>query len=251
MYNKNNNLIMLKSTYFFLILLGLLSSCKTVSVLNETQHKTYIKTSLGTLIDAQGSFLNNDFASIAIPQYSNPIKLRITPIVFNAKSFEAFQDAKDMQNSRLAVNYIDSIATKPNFLKIEIVDVLELIESVNRAENETLKLYLESKTNSGIITGVSMVVESQYQQDLLEADEVFLQQSGVKSYALKAYKNKELKQSIMFHQGVVFAYKTSNFCWQQNAKYELDIIDITPNKCSKNSFKNSKRAKKEIDYLKF
>ena len=88
---------------------------------------------------------------------------------------------------------------------------------------------------------------------ILTAEEVFLESSGLKNYSLNLYANGQKQHVIQFNEGVIFAYQTSNCCWKQNDKYQLEIIDLveTNDKCPSNSFRSSNRANKKINYYKF
>ena len=97
-----------------------------------------------------------------------------------------------------------------------------------------------------------MALDKNRLDELLNADEVFLEATGVKSYALKTYKKGQLQTVLTFNEGVVFAYQASNFCWEENDKYQLEIVDIveTSDKCPNKTYRSAKRAKKKINYYK-
>ena len=61
-------------------------------------------------------------------------------------------------------------------------------------------------------------------------NQVFLEEVGKKSYVLNVYDGAKKKGQVSFKDGVVFTYRPSFPCWQEDSKYQLKIVDLVFNK---------------------
>ena len=227
-------------------------SCKSIKVNQEYQKTTTQNLQLGTVGEQKDFVLEQDYDHVALPVYNIPIKVSISPSSFNKLTYKAFVKAKTSQTQNVAVNYIDTLDTKPKYLKIDIADRVAVLNILNNKTNQDVFQFLKNKDQAHVITSLAVAFKNKQLDILTQADEVFLEVTGVKNYVLKAYKDNELQQTILFNEGIVFAYKTSSCCWKQNDKYQLEIIDLAEgnNKCPNQSYKSANRAKKEINYFK-
>lgn len=237
---------------FLIILLGF-QSCKSISVARESHTKTVQSIELGIIGEDKVFVLEEDYNNTAIPVFAQPVKISISVQDFNTSSFKAFSEANSTKVQPLSIRYTDSLASKPKFLKLEIADRVAILEALNSKDNASVTNYLGNKKDAHIISAVSMALSDSEMKSLLEADAVFLEQDGNKRHVVKAYKNNQVLSSFVFSDGVVFAYQASNFCWQEDDKYQLTIVDIveSSDKCPNGTYRNTKRAKKNVDYFKF
>jgi hypothetical protein len=228
-------------------------SCKTISVYNEDQNTTIQSVLIGTVGFDEDFILKRDYNKVAIPTYKNPIKVHASLIDFNKTVFKAFENAQKSQPVLMGLTYIDSVKTKPQYLKLEISDRLEVLNSLNNTSNKSLFELLKIKNDAHLVTTIAIAFNVKQLELISKAEEVFLESSGLKNYSLNLYANGEKQHIIQFNEGVIFAYQTSNCCWKQNDKYQLEIIDLVEgnDKCPNNSFRSSNRAKKKINYYKF
>ncbi|MFV0572064.1 MAG: hypothetical protein ACK5M1_06505 [Xanthomarina gelatinilytica] len=231
----------------------LFCSCKSISVQNKQYQTTNEQVVLGSVGQDEHFVLEKTYNHIGIPNYSKPLKLYVTQIPFDKTTFRAFKNANVLQAAKLNINYIDSLETKPTFLNIQTVDEIGLMNMLNDKVNKDVKNYMMNQDQSHIISNVSVVFDESVMQQIAKAEEVFLEPSGIKSYTLNLYKNKELVKAISFTDGVVFGYRTSGACWKENEKYQLQIVDLVEgdNKCPNKTYRSAKRAKKKINYFKF
>lgn len=231
-----------------------LSGCKTISIQKEAQQTTTQNMMLGVVGNQKAFFLEQDYNHVAIPDYNQPIKVQPNVIAFSKSSFSAFKSAQQTQNNTIDVNYIDSVKTnQSSFLKLEIADRVSVIKALKSKENTEVFQFLQNNNQTHIVTSISIALNQGDQDVIRNADEVFLETSGVKNYVLKAYINKALQQTIKFTDGVVFTYQTSSACWKEDSKYQLQIIDLVErnDKCPSKSYLSAKRAKKKINYFNF
>lgn len=243
---------MIRYSKLIFIIAILVISCNTLKINQEFQKTTTQNLQLGTVGEQKDFILEQDYNHVALPVYNIPIKVNVSPLNFNKSTYNAFTKAKPSQAQNVAVNYIDSLDTKPKYLKIDIADRVAVLNTLNSKLNQDVFQFLKNKDQAHVITSLAVAFNNNQLDVLTQADEVLLEVTGVKNYALKAYKDNKLQQTIMFNEGVVFAYKTSSCCWKQNDKYQLEIIDLAEgnNKCPNQSYNSANRAKKEINYFK-
>ncbi len=238
---------------FALILpiLALLTSCRTLTVENKQYQKTYYQVTLGSLGNDKENVLGTSHSQSGEMDYVR-LKVLAKSIPFNRTSYRAFAEAKSAQSAPLAVDYVDSLETKPTFLSLEIADRIGLVHMLNDKPNSDVREYLMNQNDTEIVTGLSIVFNEESMKSLIDAQELFLEPVGVDSYALKLYQNGALTKTLPFNEGVVFAYRTANCCWKQNDKYQLEIVDLVEGneKCPHKSHLWSSRAKKKINYYK-
>lgn len=239
--------------YPFTLVLLLLVSCKSADINKEAHRITSQNLQLGTVGEQKDFILEQDYNQTAIPKYKRPIKVQINVKDFHKQSFKAFLKAEKSQPKAVTVNYLDSLDQKPQYLKIEIADRVPILNALNNKDNADVFQFLENKKEAHLVTSIALALNKSDIEAINNADEVFLEMVGKKSYGLKTYiKNKE-QDTILFNQGVVFAYQTSNFCWKQNDKNQIEIVDLveSKDKCTNRTYKSSKRAIKKIDYYDF
>ncbi|GAA3647282.1 hypothetical protein [Flavivirga jejuensis] len=242
---------MLKNFIIIFCVICFITSCKTINISQESQTNTSQQVSLGTIGSNKDFLLQNKFNSAAIPTYKAPIKLSINIVSFNKQTHKAFIKAKALQAANVTINYIDTIPNKPKYVKLQIADKVAIIKALNSEENNGVKDYLSHNTYANVLTSISLALNKDKLKDVTKADAAFLIEKRPKTYTLQLYKN-ATKTEISLNQGVVFAYKSSNCCWQENKKYRLNIVDLVSefNSCPNKTYRSAKRARKKINYYK-
>ncbi|WP_299363500.1 hypothetical protein [Winogradskyella sp.] len=242
-----------KHLFSLYLLICLCYNCKSISVANESQTKTTQSIELGIIGEDKLFLLEEDYNSMAIPLYTKPIRLSVSMQEFNNSSFKAFTSANNKKQQSFNISYADSLKNKPKFLKLELADRVTVLNMLNDKQNSNVKDYLRNKKNAHLISALSIALSNEKMNAILDADVLFLEQDTNKTLVLKAYQKNQVLTSLKFHDGVVFAYQASNFCWQEDDKYQLSIVDIveSTDKCPNSTYRNAKRAKKNINYFKF
>jgi hypothetical protein len=233
-----------------LLICVLAFSCKSIPVQNETQTTTTQSLSLGMIGEDKLFILEEDYNSIAIPIYKEQIKISASLVDFNKSSFKAFKKANSNKAEPLQ---IDTLSTDTKFLKLEIADRVAILNTLNEDQNEDVKKYLINKKDAHIISAVSIALDNEKLKFITEADALFLKQESHKTYVIKVYKNNQIVTSLSFNDGVVFAYQSSSFCWKENDRRQLEIVDLveSTDKCPNTTYRSAKRAKNKVDYFKF
>lgn len=230
----------------------MLNACKSIDFDFVNQINTTKQVTLGSIGSKKEFVLQNGFKHSALPNYTEPIKLSVSLKPFTKQTYKAFLKAKSVQSSNINIRYIDSIPDKPKYIQVEIADKVALIKGLNDTENKEVKDYLSHNAYAQVTTGIDIALSLKDMEVVNDADAVFLEEHGYKTYALQLYKNKVKTQTIPFGDGVVFAYETANCCWEESSKHIIDIVDLvsTYNACPNNTYRSAKRAKKHINYYK-
>ena len=222
-------------------------SCKTIHVNQESQSKTTQLLTLGSIGLDKHFVLKSEFNNSAIPKYSTPLKVSVIPVPFCKKTYKAFKKAQALQAPNFSINYIDSLKKKPRYIKLSIADKVGLISALNNTENHNIKKYLSHNDTANVLTNISISFNQNDLNTIASADAVFLIEKGLKNYVLQLYTNGVKTQTLAFNQGIVFAYSTSNCCWQENERHQLNIVDLTiaTKNCPNKTYKSAKRAEKK------
>lgn len=228
-------------------------SCKTVTVQNKQYQITAQKVALGSVGIDKTFDLERTYTAHGIPDFIEQIKVQVTPIALDKRSFKAYNKAKELQPSSINVRLVDSLPDKPKFLNVEIADKVGLMNLLNDPSNTSVNAYLQNQKEAHIVTNISIVLNVADMNDLLMAEEVFITQIGIKTIGLKLFNKHKITRTINFNDGVVFAYRASKGCWKENNKYQLEIVELIEgdDSCPSQTYRSSKRAKKKIDYFKF
>ncbi|TBN04460.1 hypothetical protein EYD45_07535 [Hyunsoonleella flava] len=218
----------------------------------DTTSKTTQQLVLGHIGSEKEYILQQGFNGTAIPTYKHPIKLNVYPTDFNKHSYNQFINAKASQTADVPIQYIDSITEKPKYLQLQIVDKVAVVDAINNNENISVKNYLSHNRYANVITHISIAFNQDHYNAITKADGVFLIEETPKLYVLKLQNTGKKAVYIPFNKGVVFQYKASNCCWQENERRQLNIVDLVSNyaNCPNKTFKSSTRAKKKLNLYK-
>ena len=228
-----------------LILLIVLSSCKTIGI----QKQMYNQVELATIGSTKNKFIK-EFQTNAIPKLTTKIRLGISLKEFTKSSFKSFQQANKQLGKSSNLNYIDSLEVKPKYINLVIIDKLNLLNNFNNSKNKHTINYLKTSNNLKIVTEIELVFPKNIEKDLLKAEDIFLTQDKNHKYAIEISTNKTT-QTIPFSKATIFNYKTNIPCWGINDNHIIILADIN-NKCSKNTYNSFHKAKKknELHFIK-
>ncbi|MDD7886044.1 hypothetical protein [Flavivirga sp. 57AJ16] len=238
---------MLKNFLLICLVVWLLQGCKTIDLRQRSQTNTTQQVSLGSVGLDKDFILQEEFNNAALPNYTAPLKISVKLMPFNKQAYKAFNKAEALQSATVRVNYIDSVKNKPRYIKLQIADKVAMIDALNDTNNRSVKNYLGHNAHTNIITSISWALGQSDIDAVMNADAVFLVEKGLKTYVLQLYKGGAKTQVIPFNRGVVFGYKGSNCCWQENNRRQINIVDLVSefSHCPNKTYRSSKRAKKK------
>ncbi|GAA3553916.1 hypothetical protein GCM10022395_01820 [Snuella lapsa] len=207
---------------------------------------------MGSVASSKDFMLQQAYNTAAIPEYEKNIKVAVSIIPFSKTTHKSFLNARSRQSSNVTIHYVDSLDSKPTYVHLKLSDQISIIEALNDQINKGVKDYLSLNPDAEVITGVSMAFNEPEIKRLTTAESVFLVETEPKVYALQLINENAAPQYIKFNQGVVFAYNSSNCCWQENKKHRINIIDLVGqyDNCPNRTYRSAHRAKKRINYYK-
>ncbi len=239
--------------YFYVLAVLLVCfGCKTASIQQSAHNITTQQVTLGCIGEGSTNLLPTSFKMVAQPNYNNSIKIQSTAIAFNKPLYKTYVKAKEIQSTKKVEQVHDSIIPSLSFLELHIADNVSLITALNSSENEDLENYLSLNSTTDIVTDISIKLDEDIMKSIRVADAIFLEKVALKTYALQLYKDGNKTEVVHFNEGVVFAYKTSNFCWQENDRKRLTIVGLVDdyNACPNKTYRVAKRAKKKLNLYK-
>ncbi len=225
--------------------------CHSVKV-NHTNMHTAITNpiALGVVGLQKKDAYSSDFQVTAIPEYKNEIRVQMTKENFNRTTFDTY--LKAAKGNVHKIKYIDSLETKPQLAILELLDRVTLMAEIQESHNTKTLTYIKSQKEAGIVTSISLALSQELVQELNTADAVFLNNSTYKQYQLSLVKDGKAYKTIDFSKASIFGYTLSYFCWSENDKKQITLVDIINEKssCSKNSYRDADKVLKNMNYFK-
>ncbi len=243
-----NKLILVLSC---LVLLA--TSCKTLGISQTSQTQTTQQVSLGSIGLDKASLLQKEYKTTALPTYKEPIKVTASIHNFTKASYKAFLKANELQPTNLEIKVLDSAVIKPVYIQLHIADKLAIIKTLNNTDNTEVKSYLKNNAHTNILSSVSIALNQKQLELIKNADAIFLVESSPKTYALQLHNDGERTDLIKFNDGIIFGYKTSHCCWQENKRRNVDIVDLVEknSSCPNSTYRSGLKAEKKINQIKF
>jgi hypothetical protein len=244
---------MIKQLLPLLCLPFLFINCKTGSILQEQQTKTTQQVTLGSIGTGKDVIWQSGFNSSALPTYQQPIKTTVINKIFNNQTHKAFTKAKALQSADVNIQYVDSIPNKPHYLQLQIADKVEVLNTLNMEENSRVRDYLGRNAQAKVLSSIWIAFNKTDFDAILSADAVFLIENGAKTYALQLKKDNKKVGVIPFNQGIIFGYDTSNCCWQERKRNQIEVVDLVGDfkSCPNGTYRSARRADKSIQDYKF
>lgn len=222
--------------------------CKTVSIKDEKYKTSGDSPELGHIGHATSMFnINNTFSTRAIPVLENRIRLTVEILPFTKKLNDVYK-SKGLTNQMLAkLAYNDSLATKPEFVKISILDIAAYNGEINAPYNKNIFTYLQDTKKAMLITGIAAVLSKDDIVKLRQADAYYLANTQEKKYTILLYKKGKKADYIDLNDGIQLAYTLSHFCWAINDKEQWYVGDIVEagKGCEGNTRKKIKEKEQE------
>ncbi len=214
----------MKIAFCSLIFLLSLASCKTLLVDQESQRRADSLMALATIGEGPTHIMKNNFQPTAFPRLRSKVKLQVEEVTFNKKSFQNY--LKRNPENPFGLSYVDSLESKPTFLKISIADRVQLINELNATDNTSIGDYLSTSKNAKMITAISWAVDQNMRNEVLNAESVYLSNEKGKEYRLVLLDEKHQAKQFSSKKGVVIGYELSGFCWGENEKHEAKIMGL-------------------------
>lgn len=228
-------------------------SCGSTKVSTRTGELSTQYVEMGVVGRIQSNLMNTKFETIAIPTLKNKIRVQVTSAPFSKSDYKSYRNALLGQNFVEAIKPKDSLASKPYFLNITLLDKMGFVNELNDASNGSIINSIKNIEDIGVITAISVVFDKENQILLQAAEEVYLVNKNPKKNTLEIYNNNLLTSTINISKATVFAYELSTFCWERTKKSEIIIANLSgkKSKCERGTKSNPKKLIEKENYFKF
>ncbi len=254
-YMKMNTNMIKYRTYNFVITILLMCSictgCHTIKIDKAVMHTgSKNPIALGVIGTQKDGIRNSEFRASAIPEYKKNIRVNITSMTFTQNTFNSY--LKTNKENTLGLKYVDSLDNKPHFITLDILDHITLASELEEIYNSQTLSYIQAQKKAGIVTSLSLALSKNLISELKTAEAVFLSNTPYKQYQLSLVKNGKTYKTIDFTEAIIFAYDLSFFCWGENDKRQITIVDVISkhSSCSKNTYRSANKAKEKMNYFK-
>ncbi len=233
------------------ILLSVIS-CKTIQVNQLSQKTTKTVVELGAIGKVTKNLESHVFQITTLPNYEQKVRVAANTVTFTDNTFNAYAQAALQQNKKIKVTYIDSVANKPGYAHLQIIDKVQLLNELNANHNSSVNTYLQNTNKSVIITSVSAYFDAIDLSSISQAEEVYLINNKPQKYSLALVKNGKAFALVDFSKAVPFAYTTASFCWKKEHG-KISIANIVEHRetCARDTYKNVAKLNKKINYFKY
>ena len=228
-----------------------ITGCRTVMVHKSTMHRvSTTPIALGVIGSQKNKLRDSDYKVAAIPMYKQQIRTGVTEQSFNKATYKAYM--KNNKENSAGITYVDSLPSKPSFLKISLLDQVTIISELQKEYNQETLTYIRHQPNAEMITSLSVAASAQLITDIKNAEAVFLINDQKKQYALSLVKEGKVYKTVDFAELSIFAYRLSSFCWGEGKRRKIKLFDLVDeaSSCPKNTYKSVIKAEEKMSYFK-
>lgn len=236
----------------YLLLIVSTVGCQTIKIKNQ-EYKISAATielgSIGTAVSINNTM--NDFSTRSFPVIQEKIRLDVQMVPFNKKINEIY--LKKTRANQLPVNitYVDSVANKPEFVTISLMDITSFTNELNALYNKSVFTFLKDTKKASVITSVALVLPNEDMNKLKQADSYYLINNQEAKYTIALFKQGKKTDIIDLQSGITLAYTIGKFCWSISDKNQWHIADVVKDDkaCNGNTYTKAKE-KEETNLFK-
>lgn len=235
-----------------LLLMISIVSCKTVQV-NQLKQKTTKKAvELGVIGVVTKGLQQDVFQTRTLPVYKQKIRILASITTFTDDTFNAYAQSAIQQNQPIKITYIDSVANKPGYAQLQLLDKVSVLKELNANHNKEINTFLQNSNANVLVTSISAYFNMVDLSTILQAEEVYLVNNKPQKYSLELVKNGKPFGMLDVSKGVAFGYTTASFCWKKEGG-TVSIANIIEGRetCARDSYKNVARLNKKVNYFKY
>lgn len=213
---------------FSTLLLLVFSACQSTLIKNDRYKISPTTTELGSIGQSKSVLnLQNDFDARTLPKLENKIRVSVEPIPFNKRLNKIYTTKAKFNQNQSKVTYIDSLPSKPELVKIRLLDVTGFVKELNADYNADVFKLLNDTQNLKIISSVALYLSADEIAKIRLADTYYLTNYQDTKYALSLYKLGKKTETIDLNSGTVIGYRLSRFCWSAAERGKWYIADMT------------------------
>ena len=216
----------MRSKHYLMLWALLIISCGPIKELGGTQNNT---PSLGTIGKEHKSILNKNFEQIGSPKIEEGITISVLEIPFTKSEFKTYVQYKKGRGEESNLVFIDSIASKPEYLKLNISDKINLLTQLNNESNSNVRSYLANDEEYAIVTEISLLANENLTDRLKKAEHVFLVEDNNGLLILEILESNQ-RTLVKWSDLEIFDYGLSGFssCPKGTEKKPSKLNDIKP-----------------------
>jgi hypothetical protein len=241
----------MKNFFGLIIATLLLINCKTIQVNNNAYSVSESKIEFLAIGESKSIFgLKHQFEILAFPKVEEPIKLEISILPYTKKLSKIYLSKLKYNQELKELNYVDSLALKPELVKIKIQDISQLISSLNEKINYETINFVKNNQRTSIITSILLHLDENQILKIRECDTYYLKESQPSKYVIVLYKDGKKINEIDISNSTTLGHSVSKFCWGENQKGKWQIFDIIEKgrSCKGESFNKIKKRKEKSLY---
>jgi hypothetical protein len=210
-----------------LLFLILCTACQSIKIKNDTYQLATSSPELGSIgFASKKNVIQNIFEVRALPHLENKIRISAEILPFNQKLNKAYYSKAKYNQHQSALHYADSLEVKPELVTLKIIDVHGLVQELNASYNKTVMQLLRDTQDLKIVTSLAINASPEYLAKIQQADTYYLVKTQESKYAISLYTAGQKTAQLILQPQDIIAYRSSSFCWAQNAKKEWYLADI-------------------------
>ncbi len=227
-------------------------SCKTVQVQQSQQRTTKKVVEIGSIGTITKGLQQNVFQTSNLPVYKQKIRVAASITTFTDATFNAYAQAAKEQSKPIQITYIDSVANKPGYAHLRILDKVALLNELNATHNKATNTFLQNSNANVLVTSMSAYFGAVDLSTISQAEEVYVVNNKPQKYSLELVKNGKPFALLDISKGVPFTYTTASFCWKKEGS-KISIANIIESRetCAKDTYRNVARLNKKVNYFKY
>lgn len=235
-----------------IFLLLVLAGCQTAKINNKEYKVSQATVELGSIGRAKSMYnLDNDFSIHALPVLENKIRLDLQVLPFTKNIYKTYTEKASKNQNMVKINYNDSLPIKPEYVTVNIMDLTAMATELNAVHNKDIATYLKDTKKTVIVTGIAVVLPTEYLTKIRQADAYYLVNAQDKKYSIALYKDGKKIEVIDMQTGVGLAYTLGKFCWSLSDRHQWYIGEIVKdNKSCKGNTRSQIKEKEEKNLFK-
>ena len=213
----------------------------------RTLHLASSPIELGVVGAQNRSIQKTAYRVFGIPKYKRKIKASAVVKSFDKVIYNRYLKSIAQTSSINTVTYIDSIAEKPKFIELEVLDKVGVVNAINEENPEIFK-YIKNNYKSSLVSKVRVVVTPADFEKIKQANAFYLQTLQGKEQYLMMYEDGKLVDKLNLYGMVTFGYELSSFCWEltDQKKVKVSALLKEGQNCNENSKRNPNDLLEEL-----
>ena len=240
----------MRPTLTIILLAFMLQACGPMRQMQKVQSQVPV---LGSIGKHQSSLFEKGFQKIGEPELDRAISVAIETVPLSGKMKTRYEKYREQLGKQPLVKIMDSTQIENlSYYKLEITDVVRLVEQLNSDKNSYLKNYLQEDVELVLLSSMSIVVDQTLSQKLDKAEKLFLKTGSDGALFLQisggAQDGKPIQQSSL----EIFDFERGNFCWKLDNRGRINIAQILMDgiTCPGSTKANPEKLNRTPDYLK-